>query len=187
MQHWRARLRARRNESTRSRVPLPARMPSLPCCWWRRRLPFRHKGGLSVVHPGWLAWAGAATRARELSSRGTRRWRRGRLDGNAVSAPKAGVGQLTWPMSLCSLHARVADGRPLVNTTERAGLEGTPDNAHKVVQVVSAHGLVAPARGYWMEAVFTLWQVSSPQVSVGSHLSRHGCRRAQSAHRHWEG
>jgi hypothetical protein len=42
-----------------------------------------------------------------------------------------------------------ADGRPLVSTTERAGLEGTPDwvdNAHRAVQVMSAHGLVAPAR-----------------------------------------
>jgi hypothetical protein len=42
-----------------------------------------------------------------------------------------------------------ADGRPLVSAAERVDLEGTPDwvdNAHKVVQVMSSHGLVAPAR-----------------------------------------
>jgi hypothetical protein len=42
-----------------------------------------------------------------------------------------------------------ADGRPLMSATERAGLEGTPDwvdNTHKVVVVMSSHGLVAPGR-----------------------------------------
>jgi hypothetical protein len=42
-----------------------------------------------------------------------------------------------------------ADGRPLVSTTDRVGFEGTPDwvdNSHRAVQVMSSHGLVAPAR-----------------------------------------
>jgi hypothetical protein len=42
-----------------------------------------------------------------------------------------------------------ADGRPLISATERAGMEGTPDwvdNSLRVVQVMSAHGLVAPPR-----------------------------------------
>lgn len=42
-----------------------------------------------------------------------------------------------------------ADGRPMVSAIKRAGFEGTPDwvdNSNKAVQVMSSHGLVAPAR-----------------------------------------
>lgn len=67
-----------------------------------------------------------------------------RLGSNHTSAEVAEASQ-----SYTHALACFADGRPLVSVAERVGLEGTPDwvdNAHKVVQVMSSHGLVAPAR-----------------------------------------
>lgn len=80
---------------------------------------------------------------RQLSSGS---WR-GANDLAPVVLQPAGVGLA----SRAHTHALAcfADGRPLVSTAERGGVEGTPDwvdNTRKAVQVMAPNGLVAPAR-----------------------------------------
>jgi hypothetical protein len=74
-----------------------------------------------------------------------------------------------------------ADGRPMVSANERAGFEGTPDwvdNSNKALQVMSSHGLVAPARvlvdggNFYSMAGFSLRSqlgLTSADMDAGGH------------------